>query len=259
MRRIDRTTSFLVDPEQVANDRLVLVADEAAHAVKVLRAKEGTPLRVVDGVGGAYTVRVLRVSKQELVCEITSTQRDAGEAPYDLLMYCAMLKSRNRLEVLVEKLVEFGVGSLVLVETSRAVVARRAVSRLERIVRSATKQCGRSRLMSIETGVSFGTALAREGAGGFLFHEGAPARSQFVDMLSGSAKANPGESTRRRFAALVGPEGGFTDAEVAEALAARWQVVSLGERRLRAETAALSVAGSIHVMFGNGPQRRIDQ
>lgn len=257
-RRLDKTTSFLVDPDNVGDDQLVLVAEEADHAAKVLRARVGTSLRVVDGVGTAYGARILSIGKHEVMCEITSMGVEEGEAPYDLSMYCANIKSRNRLETLVEKMVELGVAKLSVIETSRSVVSQRVLGRFERIVRSATKQCGRSRFMEIESGLAFADVLARDRTTGFLLHEAAPATARFSDELAGLAAPGSGQRARSLITALVGPEGGFTDEEVTAAVAAGFAVVRLGDRRLRSETAALSVAASIHVMFGNGTERRID-
>jgi 16S rRNA (uracil1498-N3)-methyltransferase len=144
------------------------------------------------------------------------------------------LPKGERQKWLVEKATELGVTCLVPLITERGVVqpAQAALERLRRTVVEASKQCGRNQLMEIGQPAPaidlFGQAPA---AGGRLIADkGGQPLSSLAD-LAGTA-----------LLAAIGPEGGFTPAELAAAHAAGWRAVSLGPRTVRIETAAIAIA-----------------
>jgi 16S rRNA (uracil1498-N3)-methyltransferase len=134
----------------------------------------------------------------------------------------------------VEKLTELGVSTLHLLLTRRAVVHPREskVDRLERYVIEASKQCGRNVLMRIEPPCEWESFVSAPGLPGMrlVAHPG--------QGLSSGSLHGPGTEV----VAAVGPEGGFTDEEVALALRSGWQPINLGPRVLRVETAAVVLA-----------------
>jgi 16S rRNA (uracil1498-N3)-methyltransferase len=144
-----------------------------------------------------------------------------------------MIKSRERLEWLVEKSVELGVSKLILMQTERSERSHVREDRLRAIQVSAMKQCLTSWLPELVTGVPF-EAVLDEGKLShqpmYIAHEKAASESK---MLRTETAATP--------LLLVGPEGGFSDREVQLAVDAGAKMVSLGPRRLRAETAALAM------------------
>ncbi len=146
------------------------------------------------------------------------------------LEVAAPLPKGDRADFLIEKLTELGVTAFTPLATARSVVRPRdaKLERLERHVIEASKQCGRNVLMSL-------TPLTRWGD--FLQRGDLPPRR--VLAHPGGA---PVPSERGDVVAAVGPEGGFTDEEVAAAVAAGWVMARLGRRVLRVETAALAIA-----------------
>jgi 16S rRNA (uracil1498-N3)-methyltransferase len=158
------------------------------------------------------------------------------ELPFQLTVGVALPKG-DRQKWLVEKLTELGVLTLVPLVTERGVAqpVDTALQRLQRVVVEASKQCGRNRLMQVAQPQSWSEWITRESRNvrRFLAHPGGrPVREIDWD-----------QSVPTQF--TIGPEGGFTDVEVGQAIDAGWQSVDIGPRILRVETAAVALAAVI--------------
>ncbi len=229
------TTTFYAPPECITDGRLVLPDDEARHAVRTLRHAVGDEIVVVDGAGGRYRVRLTEADKRSAAGEVLAAEREAE--PPRLVIGLGVLKNAGRFETFAEKAVELGVTGIVPLETERTERSRIKPARLEHILVAALKQSGRSRLPALAEPTPLADVLARDTEGlRLLCHEAAAPEA----LLPRALDRNPGGSVT----ILVGPEGGFSEAEVAEAEAAGWIVVSLGPLRLRAETAAIAAAAT---------------
>ncbi len=236
------TTTFYAPPENLSDGRLVLPEDEAQHAVRALRHAVGDEIVVVDGAGGRYRVRLTEAGKRGAAGEIVSAEREVGEPAHPLVLGLGVLKNAGRFETFVEKAVELGVTEIVPLETERTERARLKPARLAGILVAALKQSGRSRLPALAEPTPLAAVLAGRASGlRILCHEAAGLDALLPRVLARNSGAG--------VTILVGPEGGFSDGEVAEAEAAGWHVASLGPRRLRAETAALAAAATamLHV------------
>lgn len=233
------TTPFYAPPDAFRPAGFVtLPDDEAAHAVRVLRHRPGDEIVVVDGVGGWHRVRLDRVDQRRAAGTVLATRTDVGEPPYRLSIGLALLKNRNRFETFLEKAVELGVSEVIPLITRRTEKGGLKRQRAENLLVAAMKQSGRSRLVHLADPRRFEDVLADpEPPLRFLAHEAAGADAALFPSLA----AGVPEGLRL----LVGPEGGFTDDEVATAAAAGYRLVSLGPRRLRAETAAIAAATGI--------------
>ena len=218
---------------------MVLPDDEAAHAVRVLRKRPGDEIVVVDGEGGWYRVRLDHAERNTAAGMILETRREVGEPAYELSIGLALLKHRGRYETFLEKAVELGVREVIPLQTHRTEVARFNRQRAGKVVVAAMKQSGRSRLARMTEPQPLAHILQNTDVDlAFIAHEQtAPAHS-----LSQALARQP---SARRIRILIGPEGGFTEDEMAEAQQAGYRPVSLGPRRLRAETAALVAASTV--------------
>ncbi len=226
---MDRT--FYAGPDAaLAAGTLALPPDESRHIVRVLRRRTGDEIRVVDGVGNWYRVRLTEASQDCAKGTILEARKDVGELPLRLTIGMAVLKNRARYEFFLEKAVELGARRIVPLVTSRTVAQGLRQDRARQIMISAMKQCGRCRLPRLEVPLPLEEVYARGAAGlGLLCDGSAPA------ALSGALGRMP-----NRVTLLVGPEGGFSREEVARAKTSGFVPVSLGPRRLRAETAAVA-------------------
>jgi 16S rRNA (uracil1498-N3)-methyltransferase len=208
-----------------------LVDSEAQHLAKVMRAKLGDEVTLFDGSGQEFTGRISAIGKSAVDLEIVQRRPIDRELRNPLTLAVSLPKG-DRQKVLVEKLVELGVTRLIPLDTQRSVAegTPAALARLRRQVIEASKQCGRNRLMEIAEPLTLSRLIETTAAAELrvLAHPAGGALS----ALSPSAAAT----------VAIGPEGGFTDDEIAAAQAAGWEIVAFGPRTLRIETAALALA-----------------
>lgn len=242
------TTTFYAPPEAFQGAHVTLPGDEAHHAVRVLRHRPGDELVVIDGVGGRHRVRLEEAGKRAAWGTVLATEAEVGEPDYRLRLGLALLKNRSRFETVVEKAVELGVAELVPLVTDRTEKVGLKRQRLDNIVLAATKQCGRSRLMTVSGPLVLDRALDEPSDLTILCHEQTATSARFLDVLAAHPAA-------QRLTVLIGPEGGFTSDEVDAAVAAGAHPASLGARRLRAETAALAACAGVALQrSGAAPQ-----
>jgi 16S rRNA (uracil1498-N3)-methyltransferase len=214
-----------------------LEGPEAHHFAHVLRGAAGDEIVVFNGRGAEWRARVERVGRAEIALTLLEQREIDRELPVSIHLGVALPKG-DRQRWLVEKLVELGAARLTLLHTQRSTAQSGddAGPKLRRAAIEAAKQCGGNRLLEFGPRAEFGDWLARAPAGAkrYLAHPAKHAASA-KDLCNDVAGAE-----EAWFA--VGPEGGFTDDEVAAAGRAGWTVVSLGPRLLRVETAALALA-----------------
>lgn len=210
----------------------VLSGDEAHHLARVRRASVGDRVEVFDGRGAVYHGVVQHVARNAVTIDL-GAPRAGRAAPFPLTLAVALPKG-ERLDWLVEKVTELGVSRLVPLRTARSTVDPRPakLDRLRRLVIEACKQSGRATLMDLAEPIAWSDFLGTP-------HDGP------IRLL-----AHPGGAPRPAWPAIpptgallaIGPEGGFTDAEVQEATSAGWTLAGLGNTLLRIETAALAGA-----------------
>jgi 16S rRNA (uracil1498-N3)-methyltransferase len=217
--------------------RATLVGDEARHLVRVLRAAVGDRVRIFDGSGAEWPARVAAVGRDEVTLDVDPPLPPQDAARAGLTLGVALPKG-ERQKWLVEKLTELAVERLVPLDTERGVAeaTTSARERLRRGVIEACKQCGRNRLMDIGTPCSVAAAIAAMPAGARVVI--ADPSGMPLDTLSLATGSTS-------LLALVGPEGGFTAAELAVAEGAGAVRVSLGPHVLRIETAAIALAARL--------------
>jgi 16S rRNA (uracil1498-N3)-methyltransferase len=221
-------------PHPITAGCMMLDGPEAHHLLHVMRASVGDEVTLFDDTGAEFraTVETLRRTDAEL--RIVERNEVDRELPFPLVVGVALPKG-DRQKWLVEKLTELGATTLVPLITERSVAlpAASALERLRRSVIEAAKQCGRNRLMQIADAQMWANWIASDSHRRFIAHPG------------GTALANLDLTQPVATQLSIGPEGGFTDAEVAAATDAGWQAVAMGPRILRVETAAICLATAV--------------
>jgi len=247
-----------------AGEEVAFEEAESQHLAKVMRAGVGDLVVGFDGKGTEYQIELTSVGKKKVVGIVRSQAEVSREAARQLTLAVALPKG-DRQRWLVEKCVELGVARLVPLLTKRGVAqpVDKAIERLRRAVIEASKQCQRNHLMVVEPGQTLAEVLTKrpsyqdgcdmDVAEGQTLEEVLTTRpaGSFLLHPSGEAIHHEAITPASDVLALIGPEGGFTDEEVAEAAAHGCQVISLGPRILRVETAALAMATLVTV--GAGP------
>jgi 16S rRNA (uracil1498-N3)-methyltransferase len=205
-----------------------LAGPEAHHLAVVCRVRPGDRVYLFNGDGRQYLAAVTEASKRGVRLEVEAIEEPPRELDF-CLEVAAPLPKGDRGQFLIEKLTELGVTNFVPLRTARSVVHPKDIDKLRRHVIEACKQCGRNVLMGVAPVIDWKDYATR----GDL----APLR-----MLAHPGGEDLAAGAGEDVACAVGPEGGFTEEEVALARQAGWRVVSLGPRILRVETAALALA-----------------
>ena len=213
-----------------------LPADEAAHALRVLRLQPGDEVRLTDGQGGFYHARISECNRKRCMVEVIEREEQAPLWTGHLHLALAPTKNMDRMEWLAEKATEIGFDELTFLNCQWS--ERRIVKgeRIEKILISAMKQSLKARLPKLNDITDF-AQFVKQPVGGQKFiahcHEGE--KSPLRQALQ------PGQDAL----VLIGPEGDFSPDEVALAVAEGFTPVTLGHTRLRTETAALV---AVHLM-----------
>jgi 16S rRNA (uracil1498-N3)-methyltransferase len=227
---------FYTPPDLIGGTSLRVEGDEFSHLTHVMRRGAGDEIRVVDGNGHAYDVRIESLERRCAHCTIMRRHEQLHEPACHVTVASALLKNGSSFDFLVEKCTEVGVSAFVPLLTERTIPRHAKTERWQKIALAAMKQCGRSVLPGVTAPSKFQDYLARVPAGSLrlILHEkeSGPALGGYFAGGTGPAHVN----------LCVGPEGGFSDAEITLAVAAGWEPAYLGPRRLRAETAAIVAA-----------------
>lgn len=223
-----------------------LGGDEARHLARVLRAEAGQRYEISDNQT-AYLAEIVEARGGRVVFRVIEPL-DSPEAPVRIAL-CAALVKFDRFEWMVEKATELGVERILPVETLRsekglADAARKRMERWVRIARESSQQSRRLRMPEILPPVRLEHSLAEAANYRYFLEE---------DQALPLSRLLPAVRTASdRVALLVGPEGGWTDAERQAAHAAGWQAASLAPQVLRAETAATAAIAIVtNAWMGN--------
>ena len=223
---------LFVPPAKLAAERLTITAADHRYLARVLRAQPGDTVTLFDGVGNEVEARITRVGRAETELLLGAASARSGAPREPLLVLLTAVPRGPRMDLLVEKTCELGVSRIVPVLTERSVVRPDAARRVrwEKIAREAARQCGRADVPDVDAPITLATALAASDL---------PRRRLMAWEGEGGAPLRSRPDAVEPTALLVGPEGGFTAAEVEAARHAGFDTVTLGHRILRVETAAM--------------------
>ncbi len=213
------------DSQQVTFPR-----DESKHIVKVLRKAEGDILHLTNGKGILFKTEVISANHNSCSVKVLSAEKQKP-APYRLHLAVAPTKMNDRYEWFLEKATEIGVHEItpIICDHSERKVVK--LNRFERVLQSAVKQSLNTYFPVLNEAVTFSDFLQKQNEGQRYIaycEEGKKKRS-----LKSSLQNN------QEVTILIGPEGDFSTEEIKKALQEDWKPVSLGESRLRTETAAI--------------------
>lgn len=216
-----------------------LPEDESAHAVRVLRLAEGAEIRATDGAG--HTWRAVITAAHAKHCAVAIVAEETATAsPWHVELAVAPTKHLDRTEWLVEKAVEIGVTRITPLLCARSERREMKTERLVRVAIAAMKQSLRATLPTIDALTPWAQYVAAPWTGQTFIahcHAAMPRRTLAQEV-------RPATPVR----IIIGPEGDFTEDEVADAIAAGGIPVTLGDHRLRTETAAVVALHTIHVV-----------
>ncbi|KUJ62756.1 16S rRNA methyltransferase [Flavobacteriaceae bacterium CRH] len=209
--------------------------EESRHIIKVLRKKDSDILHVTNGLGLLFETEITLASDNKCIVQVLSIKK-ADEPKFRLHLAVAPTKMNDRFEWFLEKATEIGIQEITPIFCDRS--ERKVINkeRFEKIILSAMKQSNEIFLPKLNDAISFKEFIKQKNEGLQLI-----AHCEETDKKSLKEVLKPNENVTL----LIGPEGDFSDKEIALALENNFQPVALGNTRLRTETAAIVACHSV--------------
>jgi 16S rRNA (uracil1498-N3)-methyltransferase len=213
--------------------------EESKHCVRVLRLERGNEVLLIDGRGGFYSAEIQDANPKKTLLQITSVIEGYNKRNHSLHIAIAPTKNIERLEWFLEKATEIGIDEVSFIICQRSERKEVKIDRLKKIVTSAIKQSIKAYHPILNEQISFSKFIGQQFDGQkFIAHCD---MGDKIDLKS-DLVANG------RYLVLIGPEGDFSPAEIDGALHSGFKAITLGESRLRTETAALEACFEVNFL-----------
>lgn len=216
-----------------------LSEEESKHAVRVLRLIVGDAVTLIDGKGGLYKAEIKDAHPKRTILQINSATQEFNKRNHYLHIAIAPTKNLDRVEWFLEKATEIGIDEISLIICQRSERKEAKVERLDKIITSAVKQSIKAYHPVLNAPVPFGQFLKQPFDG-----------QKFIAHCDDGEKTELAQSIQKqkRYLIMIGPEGDFSPAEVDAALQNGYKAITLGESRLRTETAALEACFEVNFL-----------
>lgn len=242
---------FFVKPEMIIENQIIIKGEDVNHLKNVLRLNVDDEITINNGQDQDYYCIIKAISTEEAICEVLYTAQEHYELPVDVVLFQGLPKG-DKMELIIQKCVELGIHSIVPVAMKRCIVklddkqAIKKIDRWQKISESAAKQARRGIIPNIETVANFKTCI--EQLKGFdkviVPYESAKGINYTKSVLSSLHEMNHQD---KKIAIVIGPEGGFEASEIEALIAVEGEIITLGRRILRTETAGLAVLANIMI------------
>lgn len=213
--------------------------EESKHAVRVLRLEVGAEVQLIDGKGGLYTAQIKDAHPKRTILQITNVVTEYSKRNNYLHIAIAPTKNLDRLEWFLEKATEIGIDEISLIICQRSERKEAKTERLNKIITAAIKQSLKAYHPVLNEAVTLNKFMAQPFDGQkFIAHcEDGEKASLKAELIS-----------HGKYLILIGPEGDFSPAEIDSALHNGYKAITLGESRLRTETAALEACFEVNFL-----------
>ena len=230
---------FYTPDIEASHPQYFLSEEESKHAIRVLRLAVGDEVQLIDGRGGLYTAEIKDPHPKRTILQITSVTQGFNKRNHYLHIAIAPTKNIERLEWFLEKATEIGIDEISLIICQRSERKEAKTDRLNKIITSAIKQSIKAYHPVLNEPEPLAKLLSRTFDG-----------QKFIAHCDEGEKVNLKDAIipRGKYLILIGPEGDFTPKEIDEALNNNFKAITLGESRLRTETAALEACFEINFL-----------
>lgn len=222
----------------ISSDTYTLNEEESNHCNKVLRLKQGDTVHLIDGVGGLYIAQIAETTKKAVLLNIIDKQPGFGKRNHYFHIAIAPTKNIDRIEWFLEKATEIGIDEITPIICDRSERKIVKEERLEKVVTSAVKQSLTAYHPKINTAIAFKDFIKQSDAEvKMIAHCIDEDNKQAISELI---------KPHQKYLILIGPEGDFTPKEIELALQNGYKPVTLGNTRLRTETAGLAACFEVN-------------
>ena len=223
---------------EITDNRVNFSSDEKKHLTKVLRKKIGDEISVIDGKGYLYMARITSLEKNSSQVEIIKKEKKEKSHNYYLHIAIAPTKNINRFEWFLEKATEIGIDEITPIICQRSERKKININRCKRILISSIKQSLKYHLPKLNEPIDFNDFIKEKLEG-----------DKFIAHCLNKDKIKLDKSIKNRCTVLIGPEGDFTENEINYALEKSFKATTLGNSRLRTETAGIIAVHSVNLQF----------
>jgi len=216
-----------------------LSEEESKHCVRVLRLQAGDSVQLIDGRGGLYSAILHEAHPKRTILKITGVQAEFGKRNHHLHIAIAPTKNIERFEWFLEKATEIGIDEITPIICQRSERKEVKTDRSAKIITAAIKQSLKAYHPILNPPITFNKFVQQQfNAQKFIAHCIEDSKSSLAVEVE----------KRGSYVILIGPEGDFTPAEVDLALQNKYKAITLGDSRLRTETAALAACFEINFL-----------
>ena len=223
---------------EITDNRVNFSLDEKKHLTKVLRKKVGDELSVIDGKGYLYIVRITSLEKNSSQIEIIRKEKKEKNHNYYLHIAIAPTKNISRFEWFLEKATEIGIDEITPIICQRSERKKINIQRCNRILISSIKQSLKFYKPKLNEPSNFSDFIKEKLEG-----------DKLIAHCLKTEKNKINKSNQKKYIILIGPEGDFTENEITNALKNGFKATTLGNSRLRTETAGIIAAHSVNLQF----------
>lgn len=241
---------FFINKKNIKDNSVIIDGEDVKHIKNVLRLKEGEEVVVCDGESSDYLITIETINKNEVIGTIKEAYPSKGEPPLDIILYQGLPKS-SKMDLIIQKAVEIGIKEIIPIITERSVVKiednkkeQKKLERWNRISLEASKQCKRGIVPKVNNVINFKELINRISDNGVTIvpyeNEG---KRGLKDLLK--------NINSKVINIVIGPEGGFEESEIDDLIKSKANIVSLGPRILRTETAGFTTLAIILYEVGD--------
>ncbi len=222
---------------EILENSYYLSNEESKHCIKVLRKSEGDHIHLIDGKGGFYEVKITIASQKKVLFELVKKWNET-QRPYKLHIAIAPTKNNDRLEWFLEKATEIGVDEITPIICHHSERKMIKEERLKKRILSATKQSIKSKVPVLNPAISFKEFVSvKRSETCFIAHCEEREKNSFKSIVAPNSVL------------LIGPEGDFSSSEITLSLENNYTPISLGNARLRTETAGIVACHTIALHY----------
>lgn len=221
----------------ITSNNYTLNEEESKHCSRVLRLTTGDVVHLIDGKGGLYEAQITEANKKHVQLAVIQHQREYGKRNHHLHIAIAPTKNIDRLEWFLEKATEIGIDEITPIICDRSERKIVKEERLEKVITSAVKQSLTAYHPILNPAISFVDFIKQNNNSHKFIAHCMEGEKPYINEIS---------DKHQSYLILIGPEGDFTPSELSSALQNEYKPVTLGNTRLRTETAALAACFEVN-------------